>query len=277
MQEDPHSPVLARRVQVAMVALVATLTCVLSWNRNGAGRLGREQPAVHPSSVQSSTTARAAREGQELDGSPLGESARAEIASVGHSSLPPSEEGTPPIPAIEAASRARQYYARDRGRIRSTFMDASGDQITGRDLLQKFEFPDWVDADSLALLVATETIDLQERLLELAEEYMSLLDSACDEALKVPSEVVASADAKSIRRTSEQEMHRILADAGGQTFVFRLMAEDPERVGILREESRKLRDQRMRRTIDTLILVTGETPQRRRSKSSLSSRQVEDG
>ena len=176
-----------------------------------------------------------------------------------------TQQTTSPIRSmsLEVESEARRYYLRDRNALLRTFLAEHSSPFTGAQLAEKFQFEDWVDTDALAAVVDAQTIAVQSRLDVLGNEYMAMLDAACDTALTAgPSEVVDAADSKSIHR-NEGDVHRILVESGDDAYVYRLRVADPERLEQLRRESGDLIRERERMTVETLTSITGEMPKRR--------------
>src|SRR5262245_32270728 len=163
----------------------------------------------------------------------------------------------------EAASKALKYYLRFHDAMRRSFLAGHTSPFTSAQLRQEFEFEAYVDTDALAAAVDAETAGTQSRLNVLADEYMTILDMACDAALAAgPSEIVDKTGAKLVRR-QDGDVHRILVESDGDVYVYRLRVDDPPRLERLRAEAQELIQQRERQTVDILTSITGEAPKRK--------------
>ena len=158
---------------------------------------------------------------------------------------------------------ARGYYTRDRDAIRRTFLAGQSTPMTGSELGQKYEFEDWVDKEALVAVVNERTVAVQTRLSVLAEEYMAMMDVACDQAVsRGPADVVPQSESKSVRR-EDGDVHRIRVQSGDDVLVYRLRADDPERLAQLRTDAQDLIRQRDQTIVEVLTSITGETPKRK--------------
>lgn len=260
MQEATRLSRVRRRWLVGLACLVAGSFALLRISNSDLA--GSREARANPSSL-------ARGESRASSADSLATKTSASLRETPVRRDPPSsaenQQTASPIQSVssEVQSEARRYYLRDRNALLRTFLAGHSSPFTGAQLAQKFQFEDWVDKDALAAVVDAQTIAAQSRLDVLGNEYMAMLDAACDTALTAgPSEVIDAADSKSIHR-NEGDVHRILVESGDDVYVYRLRVADPERLEQLRRESGDLIRERERVTVETLTAITGETPKRR--------------
>jgi len=259
MQENKNrrSPSLVGQACAVALCFAVALTCLLLRSRSSDSASAREIVSLPANKAVSKSVAPVAATAEV--------SHREEAARQDDPIASRDRPGAVSIPneTEVVQSKAHEYYVRDHEALRRSFLAGRSGPLTGAQLGQMFEFENGVDKDALAVVVEAQTVATQARLDVLADEYMAILDGACDAALTAgPSDVVNEADWRSIRR-QDGDLHRLLVHSDDSICVFRLRADDPERVERLRRESQDLIEERERMTVETLTSITGEMPTRR--------------